>query len=276
VLNFNIAGAPVSVLRVENTGGYRNVEFTGRDVSSPKLTGNVYEVYLNHPVSGAYTLLVTYELPFKATGDTLPFTGMRPLEVQSEQGHVVVTSSHPFSITPTNVSPAMVHLEAAEIPAEYRLLSDAPILACYSYSARPFNATLQLQPLADSSTVDQVIDIADLSTHVSSTGEIRTIARYALKSKGHDHLQLSLPKDMKLWSVMVGGAKVVPVNDKSAADTGDSTTVLIPLPRQGDPNTPRLVELEYAGTSKDASQVKLVAPIVHASGTGDRLGTQCG
>jgi len=261
VINFSIAGAPVNVLRVQNTGGYRHIEFTGRYKRDVTQTGDVYEIYLDHSVSGAYTLLATYELPFKASGDSLTFTGMQPLGVQTEQGHVLLASSYPFNITPEKISPGMSRLEAAEIPAEYRLLCDAPILACYQYAARPFDATLHLQPLVDGSTVDQVVDIGTLETHISSTGEVRTIARYLLKSKGHDFLQLSMPKGATLWNVTVEKQTVVPVADTNAS----SSALLVPLPRKGDPNVPLSVEVEYTAGAKDAVNVTVVAPTIHAA-----------
>jgi hypothetical protein len=253
VLNLQIAGAPVSVLRLQNTGGYRNLEFTGRDLLNWKqLADGTCEVYLHRPITGAYTLLATYELPCKATGDALPCAGLRPLDVQSEQGFVIVTSNHPVNLKPDKISAGLVRLETAEIPAEYRLLCDAPILAAYQYSARPFDATIDLTPLTPASTVDQVVDIAELNTRVSATGEWLTTARYLLKSKDHDHLRLTLPAAAKLWSVAVAGHDVVPVADQDV--------LLVPLPRQGDPNTPLLVEVKYAGAASQASSVTVTAP----------------
>jgi LysM repeat protein len=260
VLNYNIAGAPVDVLRLQNTGGYRNIAFTGLNKPNAKLVGDVYEVHLDHAVSGPYSLLATYELPFKATGDTLPFTGLRPLDVQSEQGHILLASSFPFTISPAKISSGLTLLESAEIPAEYRLLCDAPILACYQFSARPFDASLQLQPLVAGSTVDQVVDIAALATHVSATGEVRTTARYLLKSKGSDYLQLAMPAGATLWNITVSGTAVVPMADKSAG----GEALRVPLPRKGDPNLPLLVELEYTAAAQDAAHVTVAAPSLHA------------
>ncbi|HTB63970.1 MAG TPA: LysM domain-containing protein, partial [Opitutales bacterium] len=259
VINYNIAGAPVDVLRLQNTGGYRNVAFTGLNKPNAKLVGDVYEVHLDHAVSGSYSLLATYEIPFKATGDTLPFTGLRPLDVQSEQGHILLASSFPFNISPAKIS-GLTLLEGAEIPAEYRLLCDAPILACYQYAARPFDATLQLQPLVAGSTVDQVVDIASLATHISSSGEVRTTARYLLKSKGQDYLQLAMPAGATLWNITVSGNAVVPMADKSAG----GEALRVPLPRKGDPNLPLLVELAYTAGAQGAGNVTVAAPTLNA------------
>ena len=62
-----------------------NVEFTGKDMTWQK-TADGYLVQLHTPVSGAYTLLATYERPFKPAGETLAFTGARPLDAQSRAG----------------------------------------------------------------------------------------------------------------------------------------------------------------------------------------------
>src|SRR3989442_4851306 len=71
VMNYQISGAPVSTFRVELSEEYFNVEFTSKDIRGWNKTTNGYIVQLNSPVSGAYTLLATYERPFKPQGETL-------------------------------------------------------------------------------------------------------------------------------------------------------------------------------------------------------------
>src|SRR5678815_2248813 len=98
VLNYVITGSPVSAFKVELSGEYGNVEFVGKDLRSWEKTDGGYTVQLHTPVSGAYTLLATYERAFKAQGETLSFTGARPLDVQSDHGHTVVTSAYQFQV----------------------------------------------------------------------------------------------------------------------------------------------------------------------------------
>lgn len=198
-LNYSIAGAPVSSFQVALSDEYFNVEFTGKDVRNWQRTTNGYVVQLNTPVSGSYTLLATCERPFKAQGDTLTFTGARPLDVQSEQGHTLVVSAYQFQVTPVNVSAGLLELETAEVPAEYRLFFDAPILKAYRYSARPFNLQLALSPLQQGETLSLVVDRASLTTRVSKDGEVLTDARYFLKNRGNSHLRLTLPEGTTLW-----------------------------------------------------------------------------
>src|SRR5205814_9069010 len=96
VLNYVVSGAPVAAFKVELSDEYFNVEFTGKDIRNWQKVAGGYVVQLHTPVSGAYTLLGTYERPFKSQGETLGFTGARPLDAQSEQGHVIVISAYQF------------------------------------------------------------------------------------------------------------------------------------------------------------------------------------
>jgi len=142
VMNFLISGAPVAVFRVELSGEYFNVEFTGKDIRNWEKTTGGYVVRLHTPVSGPFTLLATYERPFKAQGETLAFTGARPLDAQAEQGHTIIVSAYQFQVKPADVSPGLLPLETGEVPPEYRLFFDAPILAAYHYTSRPFDLKL--------------------------------------------------------------------------------------------------------------------------------------
>ena len=256
VINYFVSGAPVSVFRIELSEEFFNVEFIGKDVRNWQKTGNTYVVQLHTPVSGAYTLLATYERPFKSQGETLAFTGARPLDAQSEQGHTLVISAYQFKVEPAEVSPGLFALETAEVPPEYRLFFDAPVLAAYRYTARPFSLKLALSPLAQGDSLSQVIDRASLNTRISKEGQVLTDVRYFVKNRGNTHLRLTLPRDTELWSATVNGSTVVPVKDGEAN--------LVPLPQHADPNTVLTVDLKIAGRSAAAGNVTVAAPILAA------------
>src|SRR5687767_9964690 len=213
-INYVISGSPVSAFRVQLSEEYFNVEFTGKDVRNWQKTTNGYVVQLHTPVSGTYTLLATCERPFKAQGDTLTFTGARPLDAQSEQGHTLVVSAYQFQVRPVNVSAGLLALETAEVPAEYRLFFDAPILAAYRYNARPFNLQLVLSPLAQGDTLSQVADRAALETRISKQGQVVTSAKYFVKNRGQPHFKLTLPAKTELWAATVNGVTAVPTLDR--------------------------------------------------------------
>ncbi|MBI4658629.1 MAG: hypothetical protein HY735_07240 [Verrucomicrobia bacterium] len=257
VMNYLISGAPLATFRVELSDEYYNVEFTGKDVRSWQKVEGGFQVYLHTPVSGAYSLLATYERPFKAQGETLAFTGARPLlETGSEQGHTLVISAYQFQVEAVEVSPGLLPLEPGEVPPEYRLFFDAPILAAYRYTSRPFNLRLALSPMKQGETLSQVVDRASLTTRISKEGQVITDIRYLVKNRGLPNFQLTLPEGARLWSATVNGVAAVPV----VVDKAN----LIPLPQRGYPNAIIAVDLKVAAPSMNPKRVTVAAPIVAA------------
>jgi hypothetical protein len=256
VMNYNVIGAPVSAFRVELSDEYFNVEFTGKDIRNWQKTDGGYVVQLHTPVAGSYTLLATYERPFKSQGETLGFTGARPLDAQTEQGHTLIISAYQFQVKPVDVSAGLLALEPAEVPPEYRLFFDAPILAAYHYTSRPFNLKLELSPLAQGDSLSQVVDRASLTTRISKEGQVLTDVRYFVKNRGNPNFRLTLPDGVQLWSATVNGKAVVPVIDAKSN--------LIPLPQRADPNAILTLDLKLASRSADPSRLTIAAPIVAA------------
>jgi hypothetical protein len=256
LITYHISGSPVSTFRLELAEEHLNVEFTGKEIRNWQRSGNAYELQLHTPVSGSYSLLATYERPFQAQGETLAFTGARPLEAQTEQGYALVVSAHQFQVEPAAVSPGLTALEPGEIPAEYRLLFDAPVLAAYRYSARPFDLKLGLRPLLQGESLSLAADRAALHTRISKEGQALTTARYFIKKLGQPHVRMKLPAEAKLWSAAINDAPVVPVLDRD--------TYLVPLPTTADPNTVLRLDLKMATHSKDPVQVVLGTPALDA------------
>ena len=256
VINYSISGAPLGTFKVELSDEFKNVDFTGKDIRNWQKVAGGYQVQLQTPVSGAYTLLATYERPFNAQGATLTFTGARPLDAPTETGHTLIISAYQFQVTPTEVSPGLTPLETGEVPPEYRLFFDAPILAAYSYAARPFNLRLALSPLAQGDSINQVVDRALFKTDVSKEGQVLTDAQFFLKNRGNPNLRLTLPAGTELWSATINGASVVPVTDAGAS--------LIPLPQGINPNAVLALDLKLASTNKNPARVSVAAPSVGA------------
>ncbi len=257
LMNYVVSGSPVAAFRVELSGEYYNVEFTGKDIRNWQKIDGGYLVQLHTPVSGSYPLLATYERPFKSQGETLTFTGARPLDAQSEQGHTVIISAYQFDVKPQDVSSGLLRLETREVPAEYRLFFDAPILAAYRYTARPFNLKLALTPLAQGDSISQVVDRASLTNRISKEGQVLTEVRYFVKNRGNPYFRVTLPPGTDLWSATVNGATVVPVVDGLSDN-------LIPLPQHADCNTVLALDLKLASRSKNPRHVTIEAPKLNA------------
>ncbi len=154
VMNYQISGAPISAFRVELSDEYFNVEFLGKDVRDWVKTNGGFEFICTRRCRALTRCSPLTSGRSEAQGETLAFTGARPLDAQTEQGHTIVVSAYQFHVKAANVSPGLLALEPAEVPAEYRLFFDAPILAAYRYTARPFNLQLVLSPLAQGDTLE--------------------------------------------------------------------------------------------------------------------------
>jgi len=256
VINYVVSGAPVSAFRVQLSEEYFNVEFTGKDIRNWERTTNGWLVQLHTPVAGAYTLLATYERPFKPQGETLSFTGARPADAQSESGHTLIISAYQFQVKPADVSPGLIELEPGEVPSEYRLFFDQPVLKAYRYSARPFELKLALSPLAQGESLPQVVDRASITTRISKEGQAITDVNYFVKSRGNPNFRVTLPEGTQLWSATVNDQAVVPVTDGAAS--------LIPLPQHADPDAVLSLKLKLAARSADARNLSLATPKVAA------------
>ncbi|MDR2512755.1 MAG: hypothetical protein LBD01_03025 [Puniceicoccales bacterium] len=260
-INYAIAGAPLGVFRFTVPTEARNIEFAGRDIRGWKRDGDIVEVTLHKPASGTFTLLGTYDLPLNPRGGELSLMGLQTLGVQAEQGIVLAVSNLQFDVKQDAVSGNLTALEPGEIPQEYRLMFDAPLLAAYQYSARPYKLQLGLVPRPLGDVVNQVVDFASLQTRVARDGQLITETRYMVKSHGHQYLRVVVPAGLKLWAARVGNTDVLPVMEGEATD---HATALIPL--LGDPgvNAIQQIDLRFGGSVANTRAFRLDAPALGA------------
>ncbi|MBC8245287.1 MAG: hypothetical protein H8E20_12930 [Verrucomicrobia bacterium] len=261
VLNYLVGGKPVSELKVLVPADYANVELVGRDVRNWKLdeaadnsVTKSYTVYFQSTVFGDYTLLATFERQFNPEGETLAFNGVRPVDVQSEAGYAILIGKERFEQSQPGVEGELIALEPSEIPEEYRLLFDAPILAAYQYPRGGFTLNKRLKPLSRQGSLEQVGDRAAFETRVSNDGQAVTTATYFLKNRGHDHFEVALEKEVELWEAKVGGRRVIPITQ--------GETILVPLPKGQNPNDPIEVLLKFAPRASGEDAVRVALPKV--------------
>ena len=256
VLNYYVVGAPVSTWRLQVAEGLGNVAIDGEDVQTWQREGDEINVTLHEPALGPSTLHLTFELPMSAEGGALRLGNVAPLDVQGERGLIQVVSPYQVQYEITQASTNLLPLEASELPAGFRLLTSAPSLVAYQYGTRPVDLSMNIQWFEPGETVDQVIDCARLSSHVTSDGQIATEARFHVKTRGRQALRLRLPDDAKLWDAQVEGRAV------NARADGEFT--VIPLPASPDPNQLVLVVVRLDQRSESATKLTLTAPATDA------------
>lgn len=256
LMNYYVVGSPVSSVKLSLSSDYQNVEFHGEGLRGWQNTNDIWEVRFQSPVSGAFTILANYEKKLTTATQELDLSGCMAMDAQSEQGYVMLVSSHPYEVGSNSLPDSLIQLEQAELPEAYRMLADAPILASFQYVSRPFSLPMTLRRMAPGETRDILVDRAHVETRVSRDGQVLSECRYFIKSSGHSHFKLSYQPGQVLWSAEVAGEKVVPVKD--------ANDELIPLPLDSGSDKSVEVKLVLASAASDASRLRVDLPRISA------------
>ena len=257
LINYFVVGAPATEWKISVPAEIGNIDVTGQNVGRDwRRDGDTVIVPLSRPLLGAGTVLLTFEQPMPSSGGELSPGQIRPLDVQAERGFVQIVSPLQVKFSaPTSKGP-LLKIDPTELPAEFRLLSSAPTLAAWQYTARDFTIGTKVEWYDQGETVDQVVDFLKLSTQISRDGQWVTDARFFVKSKGRAALRAILPEGTSLWEAMVDGT---PVNARA-----DGNETLIPIPTQADPNRAVEITLRYGASSENPAHPTLTAPALDA------------
>src|SRR5207237_3040386 len=192
LINYFVVGAPANEWRIEVPATVGNIDVVGQNVRRDwRREGDQVIVTLHQPVLGAATLLVTFEQPMSARGGVIAPGQVRPLGVQAERGFVQVVS--PLQVKHViRRAEGLLKLEPTELPTEFRLLTSAPSLAVYQYTARPFALEMSVEWYTPGETADQVVAFAKLSSQVARDGQVVTEARFFVKTRGRKALRVTL------------------------------------------------------------------------------------
>ncbi len=257
LVNYFVVGAPATEWRISVPAAIGNIDVTGQNVGRDwRREGETVIVPLSRPLLGAGTVLLTFEQPMPAGGGELSPGEVRPLDVQAERGFIQIVSPLQVKFSAPVSEGPLLKIDATELPAEFRLLSSAPTLAAWQYTARDFKIGAKVEWYEQGETVDQVVDFLKLSTQVSRDGQWVTDARFFVKSKGRAALRAMLPEGTSLWEARVDGT---PVNARA-----DGKETLIPLGEQTDPNQAVEITLRYGAASENPKHPRLTAPALDA------------
>ena len=239
-ITYRVEGAPVRRFVVKAPAACQNVEFTGRDIRGWERDGELITVSLQEKVMGDYTLLLTFDQRFADEAAELGVGGVETVGTSSEVGYIALSGPASLSFeTEKKKDASMISISGSELPREYALLVNDPVMRAYKYVRAPHIAQLTSRRYSTQALLDHVADHISLRTRVSAEGEAVTEATYYVKNTSQQFLGMTLPTGAKLWSAKVDGAAVQTLDDGKGA-------VLIPIKRLQDANTPSRVDLVYA------------------------------
>ena len=250
-VNYLVRDAPVRSFVLRVPAAYRNVEFVGVNISDWKQNGDLWTVNLRDKVSGDYTLLVTYDLPYNYEGDDLKIGGLETVGSDREVGYMALSSASSLKLETMKSDASVFRIDDEEIPPAYVLPVQAPILGAYKYTQIPHVVDVRLIRYGVENLLSQVVDHTAINTEISKDGEAVTRATYYVKNTQHQYLSVKLPDGAALWST-----RLALIDDEGQEDAialkdvrslrGENDAVLIPLMRPRNPNQFMKVEVVYA------------------------------
>ncbi len=257
LLNYFVSGAPVNEWKLTVPVGIENLSVDGQDVRDFRQSETELTVPLHRPVMGAYQLLVTYEQDAR---EKLTLGDLTPVGAQGERGYMQVVSPEQVELRDVALSENLVELDPLELRAEYTLLSHAPSLKAWQYTARPFQVSTQVQWYERGEVDRQVIEYAELSSRISRDGGVVTEASYHVRSQGERTLQLTVPNEVTIHEVKVNGNTVTIRKAKE-----EEQARLIPLPDSINAKDPVLVEMRSSLDSSGDTVTLMVPAVSHST-----------
>jgi len=256
LIDYFVIGSPVSEWRIKVPEEIGNIAIESQNVQGWTREGDEVVVNLHQAALGAVRLLLTFEQPMNARGGILKPGQIAPSNVQGERGYIQIVSPVQVRQKITKASTELLKMEAVELPPDVRLLTSSPSLAVYQYSSREFELEMDVQWYQPGEMIEQVVDFAELKSHVSSDGQVVTDALFFVKTRGRKALRLKLAEGTKLWETRVDGQTVSPKIDGSE--------LLIPIEGSIDPSRPVQVLVSIGQSSADAKRPVVTAPILLA------------
>jgi len=157
--------------------------------------------------------------------------------VKQERGEMAVARSGNIELS-AQTAEGVNRIDVRELSDLLRSSSSAQAALAFKYHQHPFRVTLTLTRHQDHAVLAAIAEQAELATVVSQQGELLTRAVYLIKANKKQYLTVILPTEATLWSCIVGGKSVKPVE-------GESHELLVPLDAMSDTTASIPVELVY-------------------------------
>jgi type II secretory pathway pseudopilin PulG len=259
LVRYEIANAPVKELRVAVPAEFRNVEISGLNIRSrervdgsklmvdspnpstinqqPSTNFEVWRVELQSPVSGDYTLTVTWDEPRSAKTNSLELAGVAAKNVERETGYFVVSAKAPLQVSEVS-APDLQPVDAADLP-DWANVADSSITLAYRYAKPGARLALDVRRFDDAAVLEALVESANFTSVVADDGQMMTELALSVRNNGRQFLEVELPADAQVWSAFVAGQPVRPsVRDGKLL-----------LPIQSSDAAAMTVELTYVGTN---------------------------
>jgi hypothetical protein len=233
LVRYNIGNAPVKELRVRVPANFQNVEITGPNIRSRERDGNIWQVEMQSPVRGIYTLTVTWEQPDLPATGAVEIAGVAAEGVDRETGLLSISAKPPLQVSEASAAD-LQRVDTGDFP-DWAGDADMTAALAYRYVRPGYRLALEVRRLDEAEVLQAIVDSAQLTSVVADDGQMMTKMSLSLQSNGRQFLEVQLPAGASVWSAFVAGQPVRPsLRDgrlllpikQSAADHGATTLEL--------------------------------------------------
>ena len=162
---------------------------------------------------------------------------IRLLDVAQERGYVSLSREGSLEMSPGPLD-GIHRVDVKDLPETLRTLPGSPAILAFKYHQHPYRLAVGLTRHQDHAVLSAIAEQGELVTVLSRQGELLTRATYLIKANKKQFLEAALPDGATLWSCIVAGQSVKPVE-------GSGRKLLIPLDAAADHTSAVSVELVY-------------------------------
>jgi hypothetical protein len=170
-----------------------------------------------------------------ATDYVLP--GIQLSGVRQERGYLAISRAGNVELLAQTME-GINRVDVKELPELLRASMGAPAILAFKYQQHPYRVALALRRHQDHAVLAAIAERGELESVLSQQGEMLTRASYLIKANKKQYLSVVLPEGATLWSCIVDGKSVKPVD-------GKSHELLVPLDTMTEAAEAVPVELVY-------------------------------
>ncbi|MDI6733219.1 MAG: hypothetical protein QME51_03955, partial [Planctomycetota bacterium] len=128
---------PKSAMNIDIRGD--NIKHKGEEVTDE---GRLWTVSLHAPIMNIYNLYISYQSEMKKSGagngfEPIEYRGVKVLDVERETGYLAFAARPDMELTPPEIE-SLTTIDEREIPQDYKIGIDVPILLSYRYLKHPY------------------------------------------------------------------------------------------------------------------------------------------
>ena len=195
-------------------------------------------VKLNFALKDAtYQLVVEGEQTLLADQPAYQLPEVTLVGVKQERGQVGVASEGSLEVA-TQAFEGLTRIDTKELAATLQTATTTPIVLAFRYHHHPYQVSLTMTHHKDLPVLNAIAEQGELTTIMSRQGELLTRAAYAIRTNKKQFLGVTLPKGATLWSCLVNGHSVKPVE-------GPDGQQLVPMATTNASDQAIIVEMVY-------------------------------